>query len=219
MRSFGPMLVGVALCLSVSVTFAQTTDPSHYRWTDKQGVVQMSDSLSSEGIAQGYEVVNSHGLVMARVPRTLTAEERVAKKAADATAAAAAKKAADQKTQDERFLAAYPTDKEVVAMQQEVLSNLDGQIQTTKMNLKSQQDTLSNLLSRAGEIETEKKPVPQFIADQIKKQQATVDQQKTMILHLEKERDQTVSTQHDQLLHHQALVAARDQVKAANVSP
>src|SRR5690606_28262313 len=42
-------------------------DHNRYKWRDAQGNLHYSDSLPAEAARMGYEVVNSHGIVIKRV--------------------------------------------------------------------------------------------------------------------------------------------------------
>ena len=59
-----------------------------YRWHDARGLAHYSDSLSADAIANGYDVVNSRGVVVRHIDRPLTPKEReLAKKQAEQPAA------------------------------------------------------------------------------------------------------------------------------------
>ena len=160
---------------------ASTASSVQYRWRDAQGLAHYSDSLSSDAIANGYDVVNSQGLVMRHVDRPLSPAERVAaKKLADE---AAARKREDEQRQreDQQMLAAYPDEASFVAAQKDELSSIDQQITTTRASLGTQEKALTDLLDRAGELERAKQPVPRFLSDKIAAQRDIVGSQRAML--------------------------------------
>lgn len=152
-----------------------------YRWHDGQGLVHYSDSLSSEAMTYGYDVVNGSGLVVRHVERQLTAKERAIaqKQAADA---AARKRADDERMRaDQQMLAAYPDEADFIAEQQGELASIDQQIATTRSSLRTQEKALTDLLDRAGELERAKQPVPKFLADRIAEQRNVVGGQRALL--------------------------------------
>lgn len=191
---------------------AQTPTPSsvRYKWHDESGLLHFSDSLSAEAMKQGYDLVNDRGLVIQHVPRQLSPQERAA---ADKLAA---EQAAQQRAEQERaaagaqMLAAYPDEKTYRTSQQQMLQNIDRQIHTTQINLRSQEQALADLLSRAADDERRKKPVPKFLADRIANQRDVVSEQRNVMARQQAGRAQTVLDQARELSRYQRLKAAQD---------
>jgi hypothetical protein len=198
------------LLASVSV-HAQNNGSVRYRWHDAQGLLHFSDSLSSEAMKYGYDLVNDQGLIVQHVPRQLNAAER-----------AAAKKLAEQQAEQQRIerdranaeaqmLSAYPDEKSFVVSQQQSLDTVDQQIRTTRINLRSQEKALTDLLGRAADIERNKNPVPKFLADGIAKQRDVVTGQRNALQRQQRLRVETVQLQAQQLARYRELKAAQEQ--------
>ena len=70
----------LAAVIAVACAHAQTenTNGMRYKWRDGQGLPHYSDSLTSDAIKYGYDVVNDRGLVIQHVERQLNPEERAA---------------------------------------------------------------------------------------------------------------------------------------------
>ncbi|MEO8999688.1 MAG: DUF4124 domain-containing protein, partial [Rhodanobacter sp.] len=148
MRKLLPVFAAVVLIASLSA-YAQNTGNIRYKWYDGQGLMHFSDSLTSEAMKYGYDLVNDHGLVVQHVPRQLSAEERAASNklaAAQAVKQRAAQEIANAETQ---MLAAYPDEESYKISQQQSLDTIDQQIHTTQINLRSQEKALTDLLARA----------------------------------------------------------------------
>ncbi|QWT19750.1 hypothetical protein KPL74_18620 [Bacillus sp. NP157] len=179
MRATRFIMAGMALVVATSA-FAldpQSTSNNNgfrYRWKDGSGQSFYSDSLTSDAMKVGYDIVNSRGVVVQHVDRQLTPDERVAaKKIADQKAAEQA--AIDQrKREDAQMLNAYPTEKAFIAARQSQLDNFGQATRTTQLNLQGQEKTLADLLNRAGDLERAKQPVPVFLSDRISEQRNTV---------------------------------------------
>ena len=73
------------ICLAITTSLlaagtaeAQKASKRLYRWVDRDGKVQFSDSLPPEAVDQARTEISESGRVVADVDRALTAEERAA---------------------------------------------------------------------------------------------------------------------------------------------
>jgi hypothetical protein len=131
---------------------------------------------------------------------------------ADQKAAAKAvqdKAAADKALADVQMLNAYPDEASLKGYQQGVLENLDQQMKSTQVNLRSQDAALTDLLNRAAEDERAKNPVPKFLSDQITQQRNIVAGEHAQLARQQANRDATVQAQAQQLQHYRELKAAQ----------
>ena len=180
-----------------------------YKWHDAQGLVHFSDSLSSEAMKYGYFLVNDQGLVVGRVERQLTRDERAAAKSLAAQQAAQQRAAKDLATSEAQMLNAYPDEDAFRSYQQQTLDSIDQQIRTTQINLRSQENALSDLLARAADLERNKDPVPRLLVDSIAKQRDVVTGQRTALTRQQAARTSAVNTQSQQLTRYRELRDAR----------
>lgn len=178
MRRLALILLPALLLAACALAQAAATDntPSvHYRWTDTAGVVHFGDTIPASALAGGYDIVNNDGRVVRHVGRELTPAERQAA-AATATREAAARRAAQQQSlQDTQMLSAYPTDKDLEQAQQAQLKQIETDIATLQTNLRSQEDSLTDLLSHAADLEHAKQPIPPTVSKRISAQRETVN--------------------------------------------
>jgi hypothetical protein len=208
MRRLLTVLVLTTLCASASV-HAQSTGNVRYRWHDAQNLLHYSDSLTTDAMKFGYDVVNDRGIVVQHVSRQLNAEERAAaNKIAEQQAAKdhAAREVADAEAQ---MLSAYPDEETYRISQQQALDTVDQQIRTTQINLHSQEKALTDLLARGADMERNKEAVPKYIVDGIAKQRDVVTGQRNTLTHLQDVRAQTVQQQAQQLQRYRELKAAQ----------
>jgi hypothetical protein len=190
--------------------FAQNTSSVRYKWYDGQGLVHYSDSLTAEAMKYGYDLVNDRGLVVRHVPRQLNAEERAAAaKLAEATAARQ-RAAQEVATAEAQMLDAYPDEEAYKISLQQTLDTFDQQIHTTRINLRSQEKALADLLARAAEIENAKKPVPKFLTDSVAAQRNVVTGLRATLQRQQTLRAQTVQDQVKQLARYRELKAEQD---------
>ena len=211
MRTF---VYAAALALAAALpahaqVHAPETGGIRYKWHDGKGLSHYSDSLTAEAMKYGYDLVNDQGMVIRHVERQLSPEERVA--AAKAAAAQAAQQHADAERAraDMQMLNVYGDEAALKQAQQQELDTIDQQISTTRLNLKSQEKALTDLLSRAAELERAKQPVPKSLADSITTQRNVVAGQRTTLLRQQGEREAAQQQAAQQLEHYRALQKAQ----------
>jgi hypothetical protein len=208
MRKLSTALAIAVLGISLSA-LAQNTGNFRYKWHDGQGLLHFSDSLTTDAMKYGYDVVNDHGMVVQHVQRQLNPQERAAaNKLAEAQAARdrAAKEVANAEAQ---MMSAYPDEESYRISQQQSLDAFDQRVRTTEINLSSQEKALTDLLGRAADIERSKEAVPKFIADSIARQRDVVTGQRNTLSRQQDERAQTVKLQAAQLQRYRELKAAQ----------
>ncbi len=211
MRKLLATVVFTVLGMSFSA-HAQNTGNVRYKWHDGQGLLHFSDSLTSDAMKYGYDLVNDRGLVIQRVPRQLNAQERAVANQRAAEQAAKDRAARELANSEAQMLSAYPDEETYKISQQQALDTIDQQIRTTQINLRSQEKALTDLLGRAADLERGKDVVPKYIVDSIARQRDVVSGQRTALTHLQDERTQAVQQQAKQLQRYRELKAA--QIKA-----
>ncbi|WP_109124730.1 DUF4124 domain-containing protein [Dyella sp. C11] len=199
----------IALLALAAGAHAQSGSHYRYRWKDSTGLPHYSDSLTSDAIKYGYDLVDDRGLVVQHVDRQLNPEERAAaQKAADEKAAP--DRVTQQRARDDvQMLNAYPNEAAYKVSLQENLDNLDQQIGTTRSNLRSQEKALTDLLTRAGDMERNKQPVPKNLNDSIAKQRDVVARQRDTLEREQTSRDALVQKNVQDLQHYRDLKAAQ----------
>lgn len=158
-----------------------STSITHYRWKDASGVVHFGDTIPSSALSLGYDIINDQGRVVRHVARELSPTERRASAATAARDAAAKRDAQLRKVEDSQLLAAYPTERELDQSQQAQLKQIQTDIATLETNLHSQEDSLTELLAHAADIEHSGKPVPSYVNKRIADQRQTVNSERTAL--------------------------------------
>ena len=202
----------LAAAMAVTCAHAQTQENrngSHYKWRDAQGLPHYSDSLNAEAIKYGYDVVNDRGLVTQHVERQLNPEERAAARKLADEQAAQQRAAQERSRNDSQLLAAYPTEADYKTSLQQEVDNIDQQIRTTQINLHSQEKALTDLLTRAGDLERAKQPVPKYLNDSIATQRNVVAGQRAALDRQQAARDTASTKMVQQLQHYRDLKAAQ----------
>jgi hypothetical protein len=204
---FAIALAALVCSLSVQAQQIKGTGGIRYRWVDAKGLPHYSDSLTDNAIKAGYDVLNNQGMVVQHVQKQLSPEERAAAQKLAAQQAVQRRIAEQQERDDIQLLNTYPDEAAYQASQQQTLDNLDQQINTTRINLHSQEKALADLLARAADLENGKKPVPKFLTDDIAKQRDVVADQRATLARQQSDRATLVQQQAQQLQHFRDLKA------------
>lgn len=195
------------LLIAGGASAANDAPTTHYRWRDSGGGLHYSDAIPPDAVRLGYDVLNADGMLVRHVNRELTPQERAAA-AAQAAHAAAVKRAADnQALADRQLIAAYPTEAELREAQQAKLAQLQQGMQTTRMNLRSQEQSLADLLAHAAELERSGKPVPAFMRERLTTQRASVTGERNAMAQMQRQIDATAQQFVDELQHYRAMRA------------
>ncbi|HKU80143.1 MAG TPA: DUF4124 domain-containing protein [Rhodanobacteraceae bacterium] len=177
------LLFAAVACGMCAPAFAAPPTPTtHYRWTDASGVVHFSDTIPSSALSGGYDIVNSQGMVVRHVARELTSAERRAASARAAQEAAVLREAQQRRVADAQMLAAYPTDKDLQASQQAQLRQIQADIGSLETNLRSQEDSLTELLAHAADLEHSKQPIPPYVSKRIAEQRQSVNDERAALV-------------------------------------
>jgi hypothetical protein len=138
----------MALCAAVAATAAlaasssATTSSQTYRWTDNQGVVHYGDSVPSEYAGKEHSVLNDQGVEIGHVDAPKTPAEL-------AQQAQAAELARQRAQRDQTLLTTYVSAKDIEALRDERLAQIDGQLQASSTYLESLATRLGALEERA----------------------------------------------------------------------
>jgi hypothetical protein len=206
------LVYAVAISLATVLTaHAQKASGIRYHWRDGKGLSHYSDSLTAEAMKYGYDLVNDQGYVVRHVERQLSPEERAAAEKVAAEQAAQRRAEEARRRADLQMLNAYGDEADLRQAQQEELNTLDQQINTTRLNLRSQEKTLADLLGRAAEIERARETVPKYLSDSIANQRNVVAGQRAALERQQDHRDTAEKEAAQQLEHYRALKKAQDQ--------
>ncbi len=184
MRRIVPCLLAAALVgtlASPALVAADTASATHYRWKDAAGVVHFADTIPASALAGGYDIVDSQGQVVRHVERELTPAERRAAGVAASKAGAIRREAQQRRIEDTQMLAAYPTDADLARSQQAQLKQIQTDIATLETNLHSQEDSLTELLTHAADLEHSGQPIPPYINKRIAEQRGTVNDERAAL--------------------------------------
>jgi Domain of unknown function (DUF4124) len=176
-----------------------------YRWVDKNGKTQVSDTLPPELAGQARKELSAKsGAATKSVDRALTEEERAVQNLKDQQQAAADKVLAEQKRLEEAMLVNYESEDEVKRVYKERLDLLQQTIESTDISIKSIRGSLAGMLSQASESELKKRSVDdekikkmQSLHEELLKQQASQVGRKTDIKAMQAEFEKVLARYRD----------------------
>lgn len=156
-------LIGLALVATlVSGGAIAGSGGKLYRYTTDKGVTAVDDHVPPEFVKNGYEVLSPDGRVLESVPRQLTGEEGVRKRAADA-------EAKRLKEWDKNLLLRYSSVDDIVAARERALREIDVRLSILRTNLVSVKAQVEREQEKAADIERRGGTVPEAIASNIEK--------------------------------------------------
>lgn len=194
---------------STAVAAGTTASGNHnrYKWHDAAGNLHYSDALPPEAAKFGYEVVSPQGVVIKRVERAKTAEEIAAAKVSAAKAQSEREETDKQNRTDAQLVAAYPTEEDLKRAHAQRLEIMDQQVSAAQISLRSQEQTLADMLSRAAEAELTGVALPGGQAKQLADMRKQVDEQRIAVARKEGERNQASARFDAEVAHYRELRA------------
>jgi hypothetical protein len=136
----------VALCASVAATAANSPSAAKpgqtYRWVDDKGVVHYGDSVPAEYAQKERSVLNGQGVEVGHV----AGHKSGAELAEQSQAEELARKRAQH---DQTLLSTYVSAKDIEALRDERLAQIDGQLQASSTYIESLATRLGALQERA----------------------------------------------------------------------
>lgn len=201
----------VMLGTLIAMGSTSASERYQYKWRDLDGRLHYSDSLPSSAAQHGYEVVNAHGVVIRRVPRARTPEERVQDAAEAARQEAAQDAARRQALADRQMLSAYASEDHMSRAHQEQLAMLDQGIRSAQAGLGSLETSLASRLQHAAELEGADKAVPLRVTEQIDELRKQIRGQRVAIQRRSEERNVTAALFAAELERYRLLSEGRGQ--------
>jgi hypothetical protein len=176
------LAVTAALAFAAGATAAEAPKKL-YRWVDKDGKVQFSDSLPPEAIDQARtELSATSGRAVAEVDRALTAEERATLEAQERLAAQERDAAEKARESEHAMLASFQTEDDLrhsFKIRQDLLNQT---LEAIEAGIAGQRDSLASLLLQASESELAGTAVGKKQADTIRELHLEIGKQQQMLV-------------------------------------
>ena len=177
--------VAILMLLAASAT-AQAV---MYKWTDDKGKVHYGDTLPAEYANRGSSQLNQAGQVVRKTDAALTPEQIQARDEAEAKSKKDKAEALERQRRDKALLATYTDVREINLALERNLGQIDVQIKSNELRIKSVQGRLETYKKQEGILAQKKKPMPADLINDMKKADDEISHLKTNIGTLEKDKD------------------------------
>jgi len=177
-------VAAISALLAAGIASAQQEKPKKlYRWVDKEGKVQFSDTLPPEAVDQARtEISAQSGMATGTVERALTPEERAAQAIIDAALAKAAQEAEQVRQTEEAMIASFQTEADLKRSFQVRTTLLQQTLDAIEAGIASQRASLASLLSDASDAELAGRAVNVRQASTIRELHAEMAKQQQMLV-------------------------------------
>lgn len=177
------------MIVSMGVAFSLPAQAAMYKWVDEKGKVHYGDTIPPEYAKQGNAQLDKSGVVVKKTNAALTPEQIKARDEAEAKEKAEKATAAERQRRDKALLATYTDYKEIDFALQRNLGQVDVQIKSNELRIKSIQGRMDGLKKQEAGFVQRNKPVPPDIISDIKKTEEEIGRFRGNITNLEKEKD------------------------------
>lgn len=184
-----PIRLAAGVLLVAGAAALAADGHNRYRWQDANGAVHYGDVLPADAAKFGYDVLNEQGIVVRRVERAKTPEERAAEAALAKRAEAERREAERRAREDRQLLATYPTEADLVRSQEQELGQLDRNLAALGAELESLESALAEQLDAAADLERNKEAVPERLGEQIAELRRRIADQRDYIARRQAERN------------------------------
>ncbi len=176
-----PISAGRLLLVAVlSIAFAGVEAAPRIKcWKNKEGIRECGYQVPAEYAQDEIEILNERGVTIEVQPRTPTAEERRRQEELERLRRAQAER-------DEILLRSFTTERDLLIARDNQLAALQGQIDVTRSNIRSEELRLEKLVRRAADYERGGKPVPDKLLKQIKASRTQIKAYQDFIAEREK---------------------------------
>lgn len=182
------MMDRLLIMIFMGLAFSLPAHAAMYKWVDKQGKVHYGDTIPPEYANQGSSQLDSNGLVIKKTDAALTPEQIKARDEAAAIAKKEKEAAQQQQRRDKALLATYTDVKEIDLAAQRNMSQIDAQIKSNELPLKSAMTRLDALKKQRSGFVQRNKAVPPDLANDLKNTQDEIAHLNDNIATLEKEK-------------------------------
>ncbi len=182
------MMNRLLIMIFMGFAFSLPAHAAMYKWVDKQGKVHYGDTIPPEYANQGSSQLDNNGLVIKKTDAALTPEQIKARDEAAAIAKKEKEVAQRQQRRDKALLATYTDVKEIDLAAQRNMSQIDAQIKSNELPLKSAMTRLDALKKQRNGFVQRNKAVPPDLANDLKNTQDEIAHLNDNIATLEKEK-------------------------------
>lgn len=159
-----------------------------YKWTDDKGKIHYGDTLPAEYANRGSAQMNQAGQIIKKTDAALTPEQIQARDEAEAKSKKDKAEALERQRRDKALLATYTDVREINLALERNLSQLDVQIKSNELRIKSVQGRLEGYRKQEANFAKRNKPTPPDVLNDMKNAEEEILHLKNNIATLEKDK-------------------------------
>jgi hypothetical protein len=161
-----------------------------HRWVDDQGNIHYSDVVPPSEIDKGRTTMSPQGVAVETVAPQKTPEQ-IQRERELARLQAQQQRMLDQQRADDRVLLnTFQNVDDLLMTRDGNLSNIDTAIQFSKGNIRRQQDWLTELRAKAGDLERKGMPVPERLQSRITNTEKAIQEALAAIVEREQQKQE-----------------------------
>lgn len=181
-------MVRTLLVILFGLIFSGGAYAKMYKWVDSKGKTHYGDTIPPEYANQGNVQLDKGGQVVKKTDAALTPAQIQARDDAEAKAKQEKIDQMEVQRRDKALLATYTELKEIDASLQRNLGQLDVQIKSNELRIKSVQGRLDSLKQQQAGFVQRKQPVPPDVANAVKSGEAEIAHLRDNIAKLDQEK-------------------------------
>ena len=182
------MMNRLLILILLGFAFGLPAHAAMYKWVDSKGKVHYGDTIPPEYANQGNVQLNDSGQVIKKTDAALTPEQIKARDEANAIAKKEKEAIQRQQRRDKALLATYTDVKEIDLAVQRNMSQIDAQIKSNELPMKSATTRLDGLKKQRSGFVQRGKAIPPDLANDIKNTQDEIAHLRDNIATMEKEK-------------------------------
>ena len=186
-----------------------------YRWVDKDGKVHYSDTVPPSEVDKARDELNGQGRTVGSVTRAMTTEEQAVVDAAAKTEAEQRKAREAEAHMDSVLLTSYEQEADLTRAYDERFDLVKQSIESARVGIRSQENSLAQMLAHAANLERGGKPISDSVKSQISISRKQVAEQ-AEYLHKREAEQSVLQTEYDTTLaRYRRIKAAQEKVAEA----
>ena len=183
-----------------------------YRWVDKDGKVHYSDTVPPSEVGKARDELNSQGRTVGSVTRAMTPEEQTAVDAAAKTEAEQRKAREAEAHMDSVLLSSYEQEADFTRAYDERFDLVKQSIESARVGIRSQENSLAQMLAHAANLERGGKPISDSVKSQISISRRQVAEQTDYLRKREAEQGELQKEYDTTLARYRRLKATQEKV-------
>ncbi|WP_374603370.1 DUF4124 domain-containing protein [Arenimonas sp.] len=175
--------IALALVVAAGAAAGQEKTKKLYRWVDKDGKVQFSDTLPDEALQQARTEINAEsGMTTGAVDRALTPEEQAEHERLAAEQEVQRRADEKERQTEEAMLASFQTEEDLRRSYGVRVTLMQENLNAIEAGIGSQRNSLTSLLADASEAELAGRPVNAKQAATIRELREEMAKQQNMLV-------------------------------------